>query len=108
MLGLNVDIDQQNSDISKLQSSYRRTSKFAAKLHGRFFVSGSFNKRDQITKEKIIKLPKLIKYNCQPVLEKNQREELRKEALKLIELEEKLAEASCTSCPHTLCQSLEY
>lgn len=90
-----MERDKQFSGLSNLQQgSFRRTSKFANALSGRFFVSGisgSFQKSD---KEAAVKPPptKVVKYNCQPVLERNQQDELLKEAQKLMELEEKLAE----------------
>lgn len=108
MLGLTVENDpfvlsMKNGGGAPM---FKRSSKFATRLAGRFFVSGvsgSFAKhakfleelrRKENQEEARIKIAneKKIKYDYQPVLEKHQREELKKEAAKLLELEEKLRE----------------
>ena len=105
MLGLRPDTDQvYYNNLSKHQPQFNKSSKFATRLNGRFFVagvSGSFQKhRQQLLEQQAIQnnqpLPSkkdlIPKYTYQPVLEKHQREELRKEAERLLELEEKLNE----------------
>lgn len=95
MLGLRVENERQFTDISRLQGSFRKSSKFANALRGKFYVSGisgSFQKYDRNEKEVVQKPSRPPKYNHQPVIEKHQQQELMKEAQKLIELEEKLAE----------------
>lgn len=98
MLGLRPDSDQHHLNGFQSNSAYKRSSKFAERLSGRFFVSGisgSFQKHSKQLVELANKdkpIDKFIKYTYQPVLEKHQREELRKDAERLIELEEKLQE----------------
>jgi uncharacterized membrane protein len=112
MLGLRPDADPYYQSIRTNAPAFKKSSKFASKLTGRFFVSGisgSFKKhqklvadiQEQEEKEKAenaeqnFLLPqksKKIIYSYQPVLVKRQREELRKDAEKLVELEEKLQE----------------
>ncbi|RYG63819.1 hypothetical protein EON64_15195, partial [archaeon] len=100
-----MENDRQNSDISKLNGNFRRTSKFASQLRDRFFVSGvtgGFLKHEAETKDKDKDSDKEVaagrlsakqkRYDYQPVIERNQRLELQREAAKLIELEEKLQE----------------
>ncbi len=93
MLGIRPDQDQ-----FYLSSNTKRSSQFASKLNGRFFVSGisgSFQKyKRQLLEEKgeYEKPPRPYKYNYQPVLERHQREEMRRDAERLLELEEKLKE----------------
>lgn len=96
MLGLRADSEQYRNQ-AQGQARYNKSYRFAERLHGRFFVSGISGGFEKYSKEK--HLPdappppeQRPKYSYQPVLEKAQREELRREAEKLIELEEKLAE----------------
>lgn len=98
MLGLRPDSDQHHLHSIRSSGAFRRSSKFADRLSGRFFVSGvsgSFQKHTKQIHELANKDKDAIKpykYSYQPVLEKHQREELRQDAEKLIELEEKLQE----------------
>jgi hypothetical protein len=97
MLGLRAEHDR-NFSIARLESSFARNSKFADNLKGRFFVagiSGSFQNYDRQVKEIKSKVIRPPRYDHQPVLERKQREDLRKEAEQLIELEQKLAEVNC-------------
>jgi hypothetical protein len=93
MLGLRFEADQNQGGIP---GHYKKTYRFAEKLHGRFFISGISGGFEKYTKEVLKKgdtlPPKKQKYDYQPVLEKHQREELRKEAERLMELEVKLKE----------------
>lgn len=94
MLGLRVDSEQYLQNANQHKKTYR----FAERLNGRFFVSGisgGFEKYEKLKNGSDIAPPiKKIKYSYQPVLERAQREEFRKEAEKLLELEEKLAEVN--------------
>jgi len=103
MLGLRAESEQKHLYSLTNQNQHKRSYKFAESLNGRFFVmgvSGGFEKysRGQLPQKKNneqqpqqIEQPK-PKYDHQPVLERYQREELRKEAQRLMELEEKLFE----------------
>lgn len=106
MLGIRPDTEQHYLENLQANNGHKfgRSSKFASRLNGRFFVSGitgSFAKHKkrleelaQENNEDLKVSKKLIKYNYQPVLEKHQREELRKEAQQLLEMEEKLQEVN--------------
>ena len=93
MLGIRPDSDQ-----FFLNHTAKRSQSFANRYTGRFFVSGvsggfaKYQKQQDEGKEGYEKPPKPYKYTYQPVLERNQREELRRDAERLMELEEKLAE----------------
>lgn len=95
MLGLRADADQFLQQAQN-GNGHKKSYRFAERLNGRFFVSGisgGFEKYHKMkTGADLAPPPKKPQYNYQPVLEKAQREELRKEAEKLLELEEKLAE----------------
>ena len=107
-MGLRVDSDPYFSSLNKNAQQFKKSSRFANNLSGRFFVSGisgGFEKhkkllatiKDQETKNEnaenqgVLKTKRIL-YNHQPVLERHQREEMRKDAVRLLELEEKLLE----------------
>jgi hypothetical protein len=89
MIGLRLDNDQVQK---------KRTYRFAEKLNGRFFVSGvsgSFQKYSkflQKMEERDEKVEKIEKYVYAPVMERHRKEELKREAQRLMEIEEKLNE----------------
>jgi len=96
-MGLRAENDQASTNFFS-GSQNRKTYRFAEKYHGRFFVSGvsgSFQKYTKQLKEtdkKYLKNEKTEKkYTYEPLLEKHQKEELRREALRLLEMEEQLA-----------------
>lgn len=96
MLGLRQDADQYLQQ-ARNEHGFKKSYRFAERLNGRFFVSGISGGFEKYSKLKhandLAPAPeKKPKYDYQPVLEKAQREELRREAEKLLELEEKLAE----------------
>jgi Skp family chaperone for outer membrane proteins len=98
MLGIRPDSDQ-----FYLSHTAKRSSSFANRYTGRFFVSGVSGSFAKYSKERDggeggegerVRQNKLEreKYTYQPVLERNQRKELQADALRLLELEEKLQE----------------
>ena len=98
MFGLRPEIDQHN--LSKLSSfnsnGYKRSARFANTLSGRFFVSGisgSLAKHTKLLKELNEKKEALkTQENEVNYLQRKQKEELHKDALALIAMEEKLQE----------------
>ena len=95
MMGLRAENDQASTSFFS-NSQNRKSYRFAEKYHGRFFVSGvsgSFQKYTKQLKEtdkKYLKSEK--KYTFEPILEKHQKEELRRDAQRLLEMEEQLAQ----------------
>ena len=95
MFGLRVENDQSATSFYSTTNN-RKTYRFAEQNTGRFFVSGvsgsfqKYTKQLQETDKKYLKNEK--KYTYEPVLEKHQKEELRKDAQRLLEMEEQLKE----------------
>lgn len=98
MMGLRSENDHASTSFYS-GAQNRKTYRFAEKYHGRFFVSGvsgSFQKYTKQLKEtdkKYLKSEKPEKkYTFEPLLEKHQKEELRRDAQRLLEMEEQLAQ----------------
>jgi len=98
MMGLRAENDHASTSFYS-GAQNRKTYRFAEKYHGRFFVSGvsgSFQKYTKQLKEtdkKYLKSEKPEKkYTFEPLLEKHQKEELRRDAQRLLEMEEQLAQ----------------
>jgi hypothetical protein len=98
MLGLRQETDQPTIRLG-VPSEHKRTSKFAERLHGRFFVAGvtgSFEKYSKFLKELEDKQKRIDNQNISDaaLLDKKLRDELKKEAKKLLEMEQKLNEVT--------------
>ena len=93
MMGLRPENDQASTSFFS-SSTNRKTYRFAERYSGRFFVSGvsgsfaKYSKQLKETDKKYLKQEK--KYVHEPVLEKHQKEELRRDAQRLVEMEEQL------------------
>jgi hypothetical protein len=99
MMGLTVENDRGTANSFFSVANNRKTYRFAERYNGRFFVSGisgSFGKYTKQLKETDKKYLKNQtnekKYTFQPILEKHQKEELRRDAQRLLEMEEQLAQ----------------
>ncbi|KAJ1439674.1 hypothetical protein B484DRAFT_443855, partial [Ochromonadaceae sp. CCMP2298] len=100
MIGLRAENDRSSksffTNAAQGGVSNRRSYRFAERYGGRFFVSGvsgSFSKHArqlQATEKKYLRPAPAYQY--EPVLERHQKEELRREAVRLLEMEEQLAE----------------
>ena len=102
MIGLNIGNDSKH--MRENNNNYRRSYQFATKNYGKFYVSGISGSLEKHTKEKMEIDRKFIKSNSnttntatnhskyivEPVLEKHQRDQLKRDALQLIQLEQKL------------------
>lgn len=95
MMGLRPENDHASTGFFT-STANRKTYRFAERYSGRFFVSGvsgSFAKHSKQLKETDQKyLKQERKYVHEPVLEKHQKEELRRDAQRLLEMEEQLAQ----------------
>lgn len=109
-------IGGSSSDADNIRGPKGRSYKFAEKLTGRFFVSGvsgSFQKYNKFL-NRIEEKEAKEKYTYAPVMEKHRKEELKMEAQRLMEIEEKLNEVSSIStlwnlkCKHMLYLSYFY
>lgn len=93
-MGLRAENDKSSSNFFS-NSQNRKSYRFAERYHGRFFVSGvsgsfqKYTKQLQDTDKKYLRVEK--KYTYEPILEKHQKEELRRDAQRLLEMEEQLA-----------------
>ena len=103
MIGLNIGNDSKH--MRENNNNHRRSYQFATKNYGKFYVSGISGSLEKYTKEKMEIDRKFIKSNknntttattnhskyvVEPVLEKYQRDQLKRDALQLIQLEQKL------------------
>jgi cell shape-determining protein MreC len=94
MIGLRAENDHASKSFFSTTAN-RKTYRFAEHYSGRFFVSGvsgsfaKYSKQLKQTDQKYLRQEK--KYVHEPVLEKHQKEELRRDAQRLLEMEEQLA-----------------
>jgi hypothetical protein len=98
MIGLRAENDQSSKSFFSATAN-RKTYRFAEQYSGRFFVSGvsgsfaKYTKQLKETDKKYLKQEKPEKkYTHEPLLEKHQKEELRRDAQRLLEMEEQLAQ----------------
>lgn len=100
MIGLRPENDRASTSFFSANAN-RKTYRFAERNAGRFFVSGisgsfaKYTKQLQKTDQKYLHQThekQENKFVHEPVLEKHQREELRREAQRLLEMEEQLAQ----------------
>ena len=96
MMGLRAENDHASSSFFS-SANNRKTYRFAESYSGRFCVSGvsvsfqKYTKQKQETDSKYLKNDKQEKkYTYEPLLEKHQKEELRRDAQRLLEMEEQL------------------
>ena len=95
MMGLRPEHDQASTSFYS-PAANRKTYRFAERYSGRFFVSGvsgsfaKYTKQLKETDQKYLRQQK--KYTHEPLLEKHQKEELRRDAQRLLEMEEQLAQ----------------
>lgn len=103
MLGLRPENDRGHAGAGNglhATTGYRKSYRFAGQLSGRFFVagiSGSLKKHHQQLQETDKKYlnnttKNTTKYTYEPVLEKKEKDELRREAERLLAMEEQLKE----------------
>lgn len=97
MFGLRAENDQSSKSFFSTAQN-RKTYRFAERYNGRFFVSGvsgsfaKYTKQLKETDKKYLQNEKKPekKYTYEPLLEKHQKEELRRDAQRLLEMEEQL------------------